>query len=229
MYDEVLLSLAEQGQGLEVLRFWETPDPCVILGRISCLDQDICIDHVREDNLGIWRRSSGGGTVLQGPGCLNYALVLSKDGNPALNDLHRSYREIMDRIVKALSVLKVNVAFRPLSDLILVDGEKKFSGNAQHRGRKYLLHHGTFLYDFDLILMERYLRIPLDMPAYRRKRSHRDFLANLPLGRDALKQALREAFGVRREESSLSATEAQMLRRMKQRRFPVLSCDLPSG
>ena len=40
----------------------------------------------------------------------------------------------------------------------------------------------------------RYLRIPSDQPAYRAGRSHEDFLCNLPLERDELKQHIARAW-----------------------------------
>jgi len=58
---------------------------------------------------------------------------------------------------------------------------RKVSGSAQRRGRRALLHHGTLLYDFDPALAVRYLKEPSRQPAYRARRSHGEFLGNLPL------------------------------------------------
>ena len=41
LYDDVLLHLAEQGQGGEILRFWESPEYFVVLGKISKEQEDI--------------------------------------------------------------------------------------------------------------------------------------------------------------------------------------------
>src|SRR2546428_30738 len=85
------------------------------------------------------------------------------------------------------------------SDLAL--GSRKFSGNAQQRKRHHLLHHGTILYDFDLALVSRYLRLPSRQPHYRRQRGHEDFLMNLPAKAPDLKRRLRSAW---QAESSLT-------------------------
>ena len=45
--------------------------------------------------------------------------------------------------------------------------------------RHHLLHHGTMLYGFDLVAVERYLRMPSRRPEYRQGREHRAFLVNL--------------------------------------------------
>jgi lipoate-protein ligase A len=69
---------------------------------------------------------------------------------------------------------------------LVVDG-RKVSGNAQRRGRRALLHHGTLLYAFDPALAERYLREPRRRPPYRATRTHAEFMGNLPLSADALR------------------------------------------
>jgi lipoate-protein ligase A len=75
------------------------------------------------------------------------------------------------------------------SDLAI--GDRKFAGHAQRRTRTTLLHHGTILYDFDLGCVGRLLREPARQPAYRRGRSHADFLVNVPLALEALLARLR--------------------------------------
>jgi len=77
-----------------------------------------------------------------------------------------------------------------LSD-IAVDN-KKISGNAQARKKKYFLHHGTFLYDFDIGKIPYYLKYPPKEPNYRKNRSHSDFLTNIPLTPEQLKECIRD-------------------------------------
>jgi lipoate-protein ligase A len=83
---------------------------------------------------------------------------------------------------------------RGTTDLAL--GDRKFSGNAQRRKRHWLLFHGTILYRFDLAFIERLLPLPARQPDYRHDRGHGDFLANLPLPAEAIRQALRGAWDV---------------------------------
>ena len=60
--------------------------------------------------------------------------------------------------------------------------------------REHLLYHGTLLYDFALELIEAYLAMPPRMPGYRAGREHHAFVANLPLGRQQMSLALRQAW-----------------------------------
>ena len=84
LFDEVLLSLAEQKKSGEVLRFWESDKFFIVLGRTSSPVNDIHISAAVHDKIPVLRRSSGGGTVLQGKGCLNYSLILSKETHPQI-------------------------------------------------------------------------------------------------------------------------------------------------
>jgi lipoate-protein ligase A len=211
LYDEVLLDLAEHGKGGEVLRLWESPVTFVVLGRTGKEQEDIKIDAVLQDGIPVLRRASGGGTVLQGKGCLNYSLVRLKTPGSPLADLHRSYSHILGKVMDALKTLGVKTVFCPVSDIALAEDRKKISGNAQKRGRKFFLHHGTILYGFDLPKIERYLWIPRDVPEYRRGRSHLDFVANVSLAAADIQEALTKAFAAECRENGLNEDEKECL------------------
>src|SRR5438067_1520295 len=75
--DEVLLQLAEQnGAGDEVLRVWEPMQYFVVVGYANRVATEVDIRFCQTNSIPVLRRCSGGGTVLQGPGCVNYSLVL---------------------------------------------------------------------------------------------------------------------------------------------------------
>lgn len=74
----------------------------------------------------------------------------------------------------------------------LAAGQRKFSGNAQQRKKRFLLHHGTLLYSLDFIRVARYLRLPPREPEYRAGRSHDQFLCNLAGSAADLKERLKQ-------------------------------------
>ncbi len=190
--DEALLIAVGQGAtgGIPVLRLWESARLFIVLGASGHAADDVDGAACRADRVPILRRVSGGGTVLQGPGCLNFALIFPLDGNAALRGIHESYRFFLGPVVKALALPGIEP--RGSSDLAL--GMRKFSGSAQKRTTRAVLHHGTILYDFDLALIARYLREPPRQPDYRSRRSHLDFLCNVPLGCAELRGCLRAAW-----------------------------------
>ena len=191
--DEALLRLAERGGSGEVLRFWEPRRHFIVLGISNSHRTETRFRNAQARRVPILRRVSGGGTVLQGPGCLNFALVLRIQKPGPLEKISSTNRFILERHRQALgTLLRRPVEIRGCTDLTL--GNLKFSGNSQRRSRDWLLFHGTFLLQLDLDLMEGLLEFPSRPPAYRIGRRHSRFLTNLPLSSKQLKQALREVW-----------------------------------
>lgn len=186
--DEALLLAAEQG-GAEVLRLWESATAAVVLGAAAEIHKEVHLDACGADGVPIGRRSSGGGTVLLGSGCLIFTLILSYERAAELREIRSSYCYILRRIGDGLKPLVAGVEPAGTSDLA-IDG-RKVSGNSQQRKREHLLHHGTLLYGFALETIARYLPAPPRQPEYREGRGHAEFLANLPAARDSLAQSLR--------------------------------------
>ena len=186
--DEWLLIQAENGARGATLRFWESPVYFVALGYTNRADVEANLPACAAASVAVLRRVSGGGTVLQGPGCLNYALVHRIAPGETLN-VEVTNKLVMETQRAAFEqLLGVPVAVAGHTDL--ATGNLKFSGNAQRRKSRYFLFHGTILLDFDLDLVQRLLRPPSKEPDYRARRSHRDFIRNLPLARDEVKAAL---------------------------------------
>ncbi len=190
--DEALLLQAESG-GSEILRLWEWPAWAVVLGAGGKVYEDVDAVACAADQVPITRRGSGGGTVLLGPGCLVFSLVLAHARAEELRQIGSSYRYILGRVQQALAPLVADIEPAGTSDLAI--GGRKFSGNSQQRKQTHLLHHGTLLYDFDLSRIARYLKSPPRQPAYRAGRDHADFLMDLPLTRTTIEARLREVWG----------------------------------
>jgi len=198
--DEALLLEAEAGDGGEVLRVWEWPSPAVVLGSGCRLAEDVDEEACRADGVPIQRRSSGGGTVLLGPGCLVYSLVLAYERSPALREIPFSYIYILERMCAALGDLSPGMAQAGTSDLAA--GGRKFSGNSQQRKRTHLLHHGTILYGFDVKQVGRYLKAPVRQPEYRGRRGHEEFMGNLAGDAGEIDRRLRAAWGTCEERKA---------------------------
>jgi len=222
--DEALLDSCEDGCGGEVLRFWEHTDPFVVLGYSNKAQTEANLEAARRAGLPVLRRCTGGGAVVQGPGCLNFSLILRIAEDGPLTNISGTNVHIMNRHKDALATLlngnseRPNVAgetvvrapastlhaprstlhgpisVRGHTDLAL--GDLKFSGNAQRRRRKSLLFHGTFLRDVDIGLIEHVLPMPSRQPDYRRGRRHREFLTNLGnVSARQLKETLKTTWG----------------------------------
>jgi lipoate-protein ligase A len=201
--DEALLDAAEDGHPQwEFLRIWESRQPMVVVGRSTRVHQEIDEVACRERGIPILRRASGGASIVAGPGCLMYAVVLSYESRPELKDIRRAHAFVLGRIADSLRPVMASmgeVSQAGTSDLVLIDRgvkspRRKFSGNSLRAKRTHFLYHGTLLYEFDLSLIENCLRAPPRQPDYREKRPHREFVRNLPISRAALIDALDTAW-----------------------------------
>jgi lipoate---protein ligase len=203
--DEQLLAAAETGELLgETLRLWESPQPVVVLGR-SSPEREVHVEPCRADGVSIVRRVSGGATVVLGPGCLMYALVLDRSHRADLRGVDCAHAHVLNRLTTALGSLVPGVERAGSSDLALAtkDGtpSRKFSGNSLRVKKSHVLYHGTILYDFPLERLERWLATPARQPDYRERRAHGDFVTNFPASRAAIEEKLLEVWEAREELS----------------------------
>jgi len=208
-FDDLLLDDAEAGRGTDTLRIWECETPFVVLGVSQVLREHVCEEHCAKDGVRILRRCSAGGCVLQGPGCLNFTLVISHQRFPDIATIRGSYCFILNRLAAALREAGVNASHKGISDL--ASSGRKISGNAQKRRKRYILHHGTLLYNMDPDLMERYLLEPADRPQYRGNRTHRGFVKSLPLDAEAVRAVFRRAFGGESDSDKVRSDEREAI------------------
>lgn len=190
--DEALLDELNERGGNPVLRFWESDRHFVVLGRASRVADDVDLAACHEDGLPILRRASGGGTVLQGPGCLSYALVLPLDWHPDLANIRTTNQFILEQMAAALRRWEPTTVFRGISDLAI--GDRKISGNAQRRTGKSLLFHGTILHGMRADLIARYLKHPARQPEYRSDRPHQAFLGTINVPPHTIKQVIADTW-----------------------------------
>lgn len=191
--DETLLDLCEAGATESVLRFWEPVQYFVVVGYANHVALEVNRDFCQRQEIPILRRCSGGGTVLQGPGCLNYSLLLPIAEAAQLESISGTNDYILHRHRGTLqALLGVPVEKQGLTDLAI--GGLKFCGNAQRRRKDFLLFHGSFLLHADIGLIEKALPPPSRQPEYRVNRSHTDFLVNLKVPAPVLKAALAKAW-----------------------------------
>jgi len=195
--DEALLDYAEQSNSVdsEVLRIWESPSPIVVCGRSSRVEEEVFREVCHGDGVPVLRRCSGGATIVAGPGCLMYSLVISHERRPGLQMIEQAHQFVLGALVDSLRHHGHEVTLAGISDLVMgPEPRKKCSGNSLRLRRTHLLYHGTLLYDFHLEWISRYLAAPPREPDYRGRRDHASFVANLPITQDEMRAAVLDAW-----------------------------------
>lgn len=126
-------------------------EPCIVLGKNQSIYREVNFDFLRNNKLKLCRRISGGGTVYQDLGNLNFAFITS-----FANERINNYQYFNQFIVDALGQIGVQATFDTRNN-ILCKG-KKISGNAQFTDRKNMISHGTLLFDADLDMLRASLK-----------------------------------------------------------------------
>jgi lipoate-protein ligase A len=194
--DEALLEACEAGQQGNSLWFWEPTSYFVVVGYANAVQTEVNTGFCEANEIPIFRRCTGGGTVLQGAGCLNYSLFLNMAENPVLETITGTNHFVMERHRTALSKrLQQDVRLAGHTDLAI--DNLKFSGNAQRRRKDFILFHGCFLLSMDLHYIESCLRMPSRQPDYRKDRGHRDFITNLEVPSQTITECLAAAWNAK--------------------------------
>jgi len=210
--DEALLELCEDGLGSELVRTWEPSEHFIVLGYANKVAAEVSQEFCDFNAIPILRRCTGGGAVLQGPGVLNYSLILRAEGD--LHNIPSTNNFILKRHQAALAaMLKAPVEIQGHTDLAI--GSLKFSGNSQRRKKRFLLFHGSILLHLDIDLVEKALPFPSKQPDYRLGRSHSDFLLNLKVPSELVINTLRKIWSATQPLPQLPLQQIALLTRQK--------------
>ncbi|MBB72982.1 MAG: lipoate-protein ligase A related protein [Planctomycetaceae bacterium] len=212
--EALLLRAAEPGMAGEVLRLWESTVPAIILGRSSRCDQEVDLSACQQRGIPVLRRCSGGASVVIGPGCLMYSLIVHYERQPQLRSITTAHDYVLDPLRRALSSLIPMVQRDGTSDLTL--NGYKFSGNSLKCTSQSVLYHGTLLYDFPLSWISDLLLPAPRQPAYRESRDHANFVTNFPASRETLRHVLKNAWSADHE---LGDWPREITRRLQRDRY----------
>lgn len=135
----------------ECFMLWRN-SPCILIGKNQNAFAEINTAYVKENNIIVVRRLTGGGAVFNDLGNINFTFISRNKG-----DINSNFRKFTLPILKALDSLGINANFSGRNDITI--DEKKISGNAQYYYKDKLLHHGTLLFSSSISNLSEALKV----------------------------------------------------------------------
>ena len=129
--------------------------PAIIVGKNQNTLEEINAQYVKDNDIKIVRRITGGGAVYHDFGNLNFSIYTNSVGKEKID-----FGQINIPVLKALEKFGIMAELSGRNDLTL-DG-KKISGIAQSVSKNRILNHGTILFDTDLTVLSRALNVKAD-------------------------------------------------------------------
>lgn len=158
-------------------KFWIPDKKYLILGAGNNPEDSLIIENVILDKIPVYKRPSGGQTVLISPETLVISVVfVNSDLQPK-----KVFNKINSIIIKTLNEKGIeNLLLKGISDIAI--GEKKILGSSIYRKKEKYFYHAVLNISESPDIFERYLKHPTKEPEYRQGRSHKDFVTSIHLG-----------------------------------------------
>ncbi|WP_033161206.1 lipoate--protein ligase [[Mycoplasma] collis] len=147
-YNLVIEELIAKDEELneDIIYFYQHEN-AVIIGQNQNVHKEVKIDVLKNENIELYRRLSGGGAVYHDLGNLNFSFITAKGTG--------EYEKFLNPILEFLKSINLDAKFKGRNDLVVNDA--KFSGNAQFLTKNKIVHHGTILFNADLTKLSKVL------------------------------------------------------------------------
>lgn len=113
----------------------------VIIGKNQLLETEVNEAFLKEHNIPVFRRLSGGGAVYSDEGCIKYSFLSKRFDKDTI------FKDALTKIKSVFDALNIEVVLSGRNDILFE--AKKFSGNAYFHNQYGSCLHGTILYDTD--------------------------------------------------------------------------------
>ncbi|QBQ07757.1 lipoate protein ligase A [Spiroplasma gladiatoris] len=135
-----------------ILFLWQN-DNTIVVGRNQNAASEINLQAAEKDNVNVIRRNTGGGTVFQDLGNMNFSIIYTDKENKGVS----MFANMLEPVISTLNRMGVNAQFSGRNDIAL--NGKKISGNAMWKYKDRFLQHGTILFNANLDKLAKYLTV----------------------------------------------------------------------
>lgn len=154
---------------------WKPDGFYLVLGSSNQVEKSLNIENVLSDNIPVYKRPSGGESVVLSPKTLVLSTLIHTE---KLEDPPKHFHACNQRIINALTQFGIkNLAEKGISDIAI--GNKKIAGSSIYRKTNIVFFHAVLNVAEDTSVMEKYLQMPAKQPDYRLNRSHSEFVTSL--------------------------------------------------
>jgi len=143
----------------------------VVLGISNKVDDLVNVSNVKKDKISLIKRFTGGGTVFVDLNTIFVTFIFSIDFLK-IDLFPESIIKWAESFYKKIFKLK---NFKAQENDFVINN-KKIAGNAKYIKKNRFLLHTSFLLDYEIEKINKYLLFPKKTPKYRKKRSHEEFL-----------------------------------------------------
>jgi lipoate-protein ligase A len=174
---------------------WQPNGTYIVLGRANSIESSVIEENALLDNIKIFKRPSGGESVVLSPNMLIFSSKFKKERDKRPGDY---FAAINSALIKEFTSLGINGLYsKGISDISIHN--KKIMGSSMYLNGSTLFYHAVLNVCEDVNLLSRYLKHPNREPDYRIGRSHTEFVTSIHkegyfLDILNIKEAVKQAF-----------------------------------
>lgn len=174
----------------EYFMLWQNANT-IVVGKHQNTIEEINIPYVKEHDITVVRRLSGGGAVYHDMGNVNFTFIADAGNIDTLN-----LQAFCKPVIQTLDKLGVEAEVSGRNDITI--DSKKFSGNSQYIKDGRIMHHGTLMFDSDLSIVADALNVSKDKIESKGYKSVRSRVTNIrpylkaDVSMETFKQILKE-------------------------------------
>ncbi len=154
---------------------WQPDGTYIVLGRANSEESSVYSENAIRDNVKIYKRPSGGESVVLTPNMIIFSLKLNILRLSKPRDI---FKVINNQLISSFNEVGINnLDSRGISDLSI--NNKKILGSSMYLKNNILFYHAVLNVKEDISVISKYLRHPKREPDYRAGRDHKEFVTSI--------------------------------------------------